>query len=99
MEIDLSEVLAELLELKEAEEEAHAVVERLQEEFSKNGPYWPQTDEQHVVWQNAWEDWRVPWEELDDTLTYHAETLGLDRGELEAALQQAAAHAAPPVAD
>lgn len=74
----------------------HAEVKRLQEELGDTR-HW--TDEQHVAWRDAWEDWREVWEPLQDNLTYYAETMGLDRGELEAAVQKAAGHAPLPVGD
>ncbi|MFK0256524.1 hypothetical protein [Streptomyces sp. NPDC090445] len=87
MEIELSYDMDELIELQEAADDAHAVVKRLQEEL---GGVQKWTDEQHVAWRDAWEDWRAVWEPLDDALTHHAEALGLDRDELEAAVRQAA---------
>ncbi|MER5935307.1 hypothetical protein [Streptomyces sp. NPDC002054] len=45
-----------------------------------------------MTWRDAWEDWRKAAEELDVALTDHAETTGVDRGELEAAVQKAAGH-------
>lgn len=63
-------------------------MKRLQEEFGNA----PRTDEQYVVWRDAWEAWREPWEYLDDSLTYYAEELGLDRSQLEAAMRTAASH-------
>ncbi|MFD0266142.1 hypothetical protein ACFVGY_06025 [Streptomyces sp. NPDC127106] len=95
MEIELDDYMDELVELQEANDAAHAVVKRLQEELSKVQEW---TDEQHVAWRDAWEDWRAVWEPLEDTLTYHAETLGLDRDELAAAVQEAAGHV-PPTED
>ncbi|MFD7631647.1 hypothetical protein ACFV7Q_37540 [Streptomyces sp. NPDC059851] len=92
MEIELTDYmdeLVELVELQEANDAAHAVVKHLQEELGKVQKW---TDEQHVAWRDAWEDWREVWEPLEDALTHFAEELGLDRGELEAAVQEAAGH-------
>ncbi len=95
MAIELTGELEELILLQELADEAQAELDRLHEELNK--AEW--TDEQHVTWRNAWEDGRVPWEELEDALTYHAETTGLDRGELKAAAQKAAGHVPLPVED
>ncbi|MFE9635739.1 hypothetical protein [Streptomyces sp. NPDC006463] len=96
MEIELSDYMNELIGLQEASDEAHAAVKRLQEERDDSGH---QTEEQRVAFRDAWEEWREVWEPLQDTLTYYAETMGLDRGELEAAVQKAAGHVPLPVED
>ncbi|MFG2986445.1 WXG100 family type VII secretion target [Streptomyces sp. NPDC048258] len=95
MAIELSDDLDELIGLQEAADEAHAEVKRLQEELGDAPQKW--TDEQHVAWRDAWEDWREAGEQLDLALTDHAETIGLDRGDLETAVQKAAGHVPLPV--
>ncbi|WP_327260194.1 hypothetical protein OG444_00805 [Streptomyces sp. NBC_01232] len=87
MEIRLSDALDELVELQEASEEAHAGLMRLQEELG-DAAQW--TDEQNVTWRDAWEDAREPWWLLDTALEHYADTLGLERDELEAEVQKAA---------
>ncbi|MEV8533885.1 hypothetical protein [Streptomyces sp. NPDC051211] len=69
-------------------------MKRLQEEFGISTLQW--TDEQHVAWRDAWEAGRVPFEEMDMALTYHAETLGLERSELEAMVHKATGHVPLP---
>ncbi|MFD7631504.1 hypothetical protein ACFV7Q_36780 [Streptomyces sp. NPDC059851] len=96
MKIELSDVLDELVELQEAEDEARAEVDLLQEELGDVSQW---TDEQSVAWTNAWEDWRVPTEELDMALNYYAEKIGRDRGELEAEVRKAAGLDPLPVED
>ncbi|MFD0359159.1 hypothetical protein ACFVHW_36305 [Streptomyces sp. NPDC127110] len=87
MEIELSDVLDELVELQEATDEAQAELTRLQEELGDTA-HW--TDEQHVTWRDAWEDAREPWWLLDTALEQYADTTGLDRDELEAMVRKAA---------
>ncbi|MFD8415249.1 hypothetical protein ACFV2Q_26410 [Streptomyces sp. NPDC059650] len=89
MEIELADAMDELIELQEADDAAHAVVKRLQEEL---GSVQKWTDEQHVAWRDAWEDWREVREPLEDFLTHYAEELGLDRDELAAEVQKAVGH-------
>ncbi|WP_438309672.1 hypothetical protein ACSHWO_01245 [Streptomyces sp. HUAS TT3] len=89
MEIELADVMDELIELQEANDAAHAVVKRLQEELNSVEKW---TDEQRVAWRDAWEDWREVWEPLEDFLTHYAEELGLDRDELAAEVQKAVGH-------
>lgn len=97
MEIELSDdVLDELVELQEASDEAHAELMRLQEELGETAQW---TDEQHVTWRDAWEDAREPWWLLDTALDHYAETIGLERDELEATVQKAAGHVPPPDED
>ncbi|MGW5345746.1 hypothetical protein [Streptomyces sp. NPDC004050] len=89
MEIELADVMDELIELQEANDAAHAVVKRLQEELNSVEKW---TDEQRVAWRDAWENWREVWEPLEDFLTHYAEELGLDRDELAAEVQKAVGH-------
>ncbi|MFF5447645.1 hypothetical protein [Streptomyces sp. NPDC012888] len=89
METELSDVLDELIEMQEATDEAQADLARLQEELGDSARW---TDEQHVIWRDAWEDAREPWWLLDTALDHFAETLGMDRDELEATVRTAAGH-------
>ncbi|MDX3540860.1 hypothetical protein PV721_42585 [Streptomyces sp. MB09-01] len=93
MKIELSDVLDELIELQEATDEAHAELTRLQEELG-DAAQW--TDEQHVIWRDAWEEAREPWWLLDTALDHYAETTGLDRDELEAMVQKETGHVPLP---
>ncbi|MGW6978892.1 hypothetical protein ACWGE1_05500 [Streptomyces sp. NPDC054932] len=93
MEIELSDALDELVELQEASDEAHAELMRFQEELGDSAQW---TDEQHVTWRDAWEDAREPWWLLDTALEHYAETIGLEREELEAMVQKAAGRAPLP---
>ncbi|WP_406511314.1 hypothetical protein OG851_02175 [Streptomyces sp. NBC_00161] len=95
MEIE-PDVLDELIELQEATAEVHAELTRLQAELG-NAAQW--TDEQHVTWRDAWEDTREPWWLLDTALDHYAETIGLDRDELEATVQKTAGHVPLPDED
>ncbi|MFD6230897.1 hypothetical protein ACFWFZ_29150 [Streptomyces sp. NPDC060232] len=89
MKIELSDVLDELVELKEASDAAHAELTRLQNELGESAQW---TEEQHVTWRDAWEDAREPWWLLDTALEDYAETIGLDRDDLEAMMLKAAGH-------
>ncbi|WP_327364188.1 hypothetical protein [Streptomyces sp. NBC_01296] len=95
MEIE-PDVLDELIELQEATDELHAELTRLQAELG-NAAQW--TDVQHVTWRDAWEDAREPWWLLDTALDHYAETIGLDRDELEATVQKTAGHVPLPDED
>ncbi|MFG2335156.1 hypothetical protein [Streptomyces yangpuensis] len=93
MNIEHSDALDELVELQEASDEAHAGLMRLQEELG-DAARW--TDEQHVTWRDAWEDAREPWWLLDTALEHYAETMGVERDDLEAMVKKAAGHVPPP---
>ncbi|MEV7559225.1 hypothetical protein [Streptomyces sp. NPDC089795] len=93
MEIELSDVLDELVELQEASDDAHAELMRLQENLGDSAQW---TDEQQVTWRDAWEDAREPWWLLDTALEHYAETIGLERDELEARVRKAAGRAPLP---
>lgn len=98
MESEPVDYMDELLDLQYANDVMHARVKRLQEEHA-NLP--EKTDEHHIAWRDAWEDWRVEAELLEDVLTYFSEKLGLDRDELAAAVREEAARDEdwPPVED
>ncbi|MFJ7153984.1 hypothetical protein ACIQUQ_03510 [Streptomyces sp. NPDC101118] len=90
MTIELTGELEELIVLQEVADETQAEVDRVHGALRTLPNL---TDEQNRAWRDVWEDARVPWEELEDALTYHAETNGLDRDELRAAVRRAVGHA------
>ncbi|MFE2324570.1 hypothetical protein ACFXD5_11745 [Streptomyces sp. NPDC059385] len=92
MAIELND---DLIALRQAADDAHAEVRRLQEEYGKPTQEGGWTEEQHTAWNVAVEAWRDRAAEVQDAIADHAKATGQDRGKLEAAVNAAVRHPKP----
>ena len=93
MAIELND---DLLALRQAADDAHAEVRRLQEEYGRPTQEGGWTEEQHTAWNTAVAAWRDRANEVQQAIADHAKATGQDRGKLEAAVNAAVRHPEPP---
>ncbi|WP_405941648.1 hypothetical protein [Streptomyces sp. NBC_00207] len=91
MAIELND---DLIALRQAADDAHAEVRRLQEDYGRptEGGW---TEEQHLAWNTAVAAWRDRAAEVQQAIADHAKATGQDRGKLEAAVNAAVRHPKP----
>ncbi|MFJ4980302.1 hypothetical protein ACIP6X_34090 [Streptomyces coeruleorubidus] len=84
----MAQVFEELVQMQRAADEAHTVVEQLQDQHGRpTQTEW--TDEQQTSWETAWRAWRDLAGDVQAAITDHAKEQGAARHQVEAEVKAA----------